>query len=232
MISSPLAENVREVVEELHNGSISTIMVTGDAPETALSIATQVGLVDTKDKRVLRVVSVDEEARTVLLEDMGAKRLSCVAGKTPSEPSAVALAQIDAAFRRDASLPAPLDSDPLNPPVLVATGAAIRSLLEPGNQTAPLFLPRIAVFARIAPQEKAAIIEILRNVCHSGEAESLLRPQTREGRARCRKLGINTRSIPGGTCLYVGDGANDVAALRAADAGVALMETMEYHNLS
>jgi cation-transporting ATPase 13A1 len=194
----PVRKDSASVIRALRESQHVTIMLTGDAPLTALYVAQQVGMTGT-------VASAGIAVKPPLL--LHYEALGVGVGGAPPPPAALESFSWRPALSTDVLAPiAAGDKDPMGTVKrlrtaghdLLVTGANWTALVSAAEAAGIDVWPvadQVAVFARMSPEGKETVVRALNKIL------------SKKGRAT----------------LMCGDGGNDVGALKTADVGVSLL---------
>ncbi|XOW20896.1 HAD-IC family P-type ATPase [Lactococcus cremoris] len=69
-IIDPPREEVKESIRQLHEANINVVMITGDHEKTARAIAYDLGIVKSKDAKVLKGIDLEEMSDQELYEEV------------------------------------------------------------------------------------------------------------------------------------------------------------------
>jgi cation-transporting ATPase 13A1 len=182
VVVTPLRPDTTETIARLRSAH-RLMMVTGDNVFTATAVARECGILRATAAHPMLLQSVD----------------------FATVPHSAVFSPLRARLDADETVPtitvttAEILDFAQRSPLVVHAGPALKQLLATENAASPLvsaLVPRVAVYARTSPEEKAVLI------------------------TRCRAAGERP--------CFVGDGSNDVGALKRASVGVALFETNDY----
>ena len=194
----PVRKDSASVIRALRESQHVTIMLTGDAPLTALYVAQQVGMTGT-------VASAGIAVKPPLLLHYEAPGVC--AGGTPPPPAPLESFSWRPALSTDVLAPIAAGvKDPVGTVKrlrtaghdLLVTGANWTALVSAAEAAGIDVWPvadQVAVFARMSPEGKETVVRALNKIL------------SKKGRAT----------------LMCGDGGNDVGALKTADVGVSLL---------
>eukprot|EP00884_Botryococcus_braunii_P021078 jgi/Botrbrau1/7654/Bobra.0159s0096.1 len=171
-----LRSDSKATIQALQEVNVRTIMVTGDHVRTAVSVAHECGMMEECPVCIIDAEDGPSGSRHVFTLAGHGERAQAVP-KSYAAP-AILQGQITCAV----------------------TGRGFQHLLkEPGRAMLDIALDQAAVWARMAPDQKHHLVE-------------LLSERGRAGRTSRRHV------------AFCGDGANDVGALKAAEVGVSLCD--------
>ncbi|KAI8364729.1 putative SPF1-P-type ATPase [Radiomyces spectabilis] len=137
VFTCPLKEDAVEALKELNESSHRCIMITGDNPLTASSVAREVGIVD-RD-----VLIVDKEEGS-------------------QEDDLVLFHSIDNSFRLEVNPNEPLDQKLLDKYDVCLTGTAMSQFMDKPNMK--LLLEHTWVYARVSPSQKEYLLVGLKDL--------------------------------------------------------------------
>ena len=210
-IEDKLQDGVPDAVKTLIGAGIKVWMITGDKQETAINIAVSCGLVNSKS--AAGVLGGDPDASDGIAAAEHPKLMICNASS--AETAASLLEEYMTEFEaHQAAAIAGGATDSVGE--LVIDGKTLNHIL---NTEAEWTLAELAsqcravVVCRASPRQKAAIVRMIMGytvAIAKGSANGIVR--------RIRK----TRRRMMGQMLAIGDGANDVAMIQAADIGVGI----------
>ncbi|CAJ1961879.1 unnamed protein product [Cylindrotheca closterium] len=175
----------KRIIGELERGGIKSIMLTGDAIDSALSVGRTVGLIKEQRVAILETTTLKGTAK---LRWRIVKQTNNVNGSSVEETQEkkVSLASVSRIFELNQKKKC----------AIAATGSALEQVFGDGSNEALELIAEnlscVSVIARATPGLKKSVILCLKK--------------------RCEK-----------TVLMCGDGANDVAAMKAADVSVAML---------
>ncbi|KAL4457986.1 hypothetical protein ABPG75_012851 [Micractinium tetrahymenae] len=181
---NPLRSDTTAIIAQLHDADIRTVMVTGDHARTAVSVAHNCGML-CQNRPVAFADTASAEGR-VEDTDLALTAAAPDGGELPALGGADELLGGVAAGSLAAAV----------------TGRGFEKLQELG--AVQPFLEGAGVFARMSPEDKRALMELLGDGSMADDGSEVA------------GLGHHV-----GFC---GDGANDVGALKAAHVGVSLCE--------
>lgn len=173
------------IIGELARGGIKSIMLTGDAIDSALTVGRTVGLIKERRVAILETTKVEGIAnlRWRIVKQCIEKNGSHM---EETQEKKVSLASVNRV----------IELNQKGKCAIAATGSALEQVFEGGSNEAfeliSEHLSSASVIARATPGLKKSVILCLKQ--------------------KCRK-----------TVLMCGDGANDVAAMKAADVSVAML---------
>jgi len=185
IFENKLKERTTEIIEELTNANIRTIMCTGDNILTAISVARECGVIN-KSAHCFAPHFVEGDAHTPL------SRLAWESvDNAVYQLDEYTLKPLPPPADHDSSLP--YDVSNLRNYSVAVTGDVFRWIID---YASPKVLREMLVvgqvYARMSPDEKGELIDKLQSIDY--------------------------------TAGFCGDGANDCAALKAADVGISLSE--------
>lgn len=204
----------RRVIEELNDGGIRSIMLTGDAIDAAITVASKVRLIEKRQVAVLEVVEdgIGESSlqwRFVKFQKGKKGRL----GKRSSSSETKSFSE--------SSLKDVLKLERLGKCAIATTGVALERVFE--NPSDPQVkcvldnLSRISVIARATPKQKNDVISHLK---HKNGRTVLMCGTKRP--ANVWKFNRGDSDLF--SCYSnIGDGVNDVTAMKSAHVAVALL---------
>jgi cation-transporting ATPase 13A1 len=215
--SCPLKTDSKRTVAELRASAHRVLMITGDAPLTALAVARELGFAgaahaQTQDPSVLDADAEGKGLRLTRvvtsavggggsqgsgsgggeddapLADAGLSAATALPAGLPAHEGLVRLLRAGAAAASSSS-----SASPAAPPLVCVTGRALEYLERTESPLNVAEVCRIAqVFARVSPAQKERVVELLAS--YLGEATAM-----------------------------VGDGSNDTGALKRAAIGLAVV---------
>lgn len=225
-IEDKLQEGVPQAIDTLLDAGIKVWMITGDKQETAINIATSCKLLRSPDNALIcnsdSYLSCQAKLRDLLLR-VNPKRSDSLSS-SPNEPPSAATNMLRTLSRTVTGKAArPRPKAPQRPPPgpktheLVVDGHTLSHIL--GTNLEPLLAElgtycRSVCVCRASPSQKACIVKLMK------EHEMKLAVGNATGVvARKRRFEKQVSS----KMLSIGDGANDVAMIQAADVGVGIM---------
>ncbi|KAK9839881.1 hypothetical protein WJX81_008363 [Elliptochloris bilobata] len=197
-IEDKLQEGVPDTIRLLIDAGMKVWMITGDKQETAINIAVACRLVHHADKLLVANEDGSPEAAQALLQDL-----------------------IGEARRRNAAEGARAE--------MVIDGRTLGRVLGSAGEGALAELASLCggvVVCRASPAQKAAIVRMMaRHKQQHLQASAPATPLGRALRALLAPARAARRQVHGvrSRMLAIGDGANDVAMIQAADLGIGVM---------
>jgi magnesium-transporting ATPase (P-type) len=196
----------KRVIQELQRGGIQPVMLTGDAIDAALAVASNVGLIKERKVAILETHGSSIEPmlrwRFVVLKD----------GK--ASPSSLQNSEVNMASVRDV-----VKRQKQGKYAMAATGDALELILdEPSSEKTMKSLAdnlfRFSVIARATPALKTLVVTCLKDRC-----DKTVMMCGKNVLAKIERIVTSCSHI----LFLLGDGVNDVSAMKAADVAVALL---------
>jgi len=211
-IEDKLQEGVPESIATLLDAGIRVWMITGDKRETAINIAVSCRLLKSEADAMLCEAGNPREASAVL------ERLLADAQARPGdEDAAKRNSRVLTRAPTGSSMKGAASCRPATAKELVIDGRTLAHILDtPLEEQLALLSSMCAsvVVCRASPSQKASIVLMMKRF----EAQQA----AGKSRGLWRWLKVLERGIHG-KMLSIGDGANDVAMIQAADVGVGVM---------
>ena len=243
VLSSPLKTDSRRTVRELQLSRHRVVMITGDAPLTAVAVAHQVGILKPAaapavDADAAVAAALPATTHVVLVLEVDPTRL-------PQQQSALRWRVVEMPYASDARR-----AEALMAAVDAINAAASRGRADGrdgGDETAgtfipaapPLFLPAVEGTEAVGTDALASVplcvsgaalqelinggfLAALDELCDRAAVFARVNPDHKERVI----VNINARAGPGGRphlTLMCGDGTNDVSALKQAHMGVSII---------
>eukprot|EP01041_Mallomonas_annulata_P008208 gene8208-16880_t len=252
-LSSKLKNDTKRTMEKLHAANIYTNMITGDHVYTAVAVAKDCGLILDKKKLFiidLNTMTNDIQIQTIdgniaLCSDLMNIRTKPVDIESCNELNISLLAQYltnKLNNNNDSNNDNEEDTEEIQ---LAITGQALQQLIDLWSSFVPILMRNCQVFARMKPKDKKMIVESLMrvnaqirsynntsgmdssigasSVNSSIEPGALLLEQNHQN-SSFSPSPCNEVQLPAYKVMFCGDGANDMAALRASTVGVSLCD--------
>ncbi len=190
-VDDQLQEGVPDTIKLLLEAGIKVWIITGDKQETAITIGASTNLLSSPETALLLNASTPAAA---------AQRMQ----------------ELQAAFV-DHAASSPKGSDG---PELVVDGGTLTHILADARLARTFAClgarARAVVVCRASPRQKSAVVKLMQRHLHASDSRAHSWLHASRWRRALRPL----IGAPGGRTLAIGDGANDVAMIQAADVGV------------
>lgn len=208
--ASPLKTDSLGAVKELLEADMRVLMITGDAPLTAVAVARQLNMGRGEGAAYVIDVEGGQGGRLACRQVLLPGPISAPAPRDAAPAFSDAAAAFASSLKaRAASLPDAASA--LRAPFFCTTGRALSLVEREGGPSALVDLCHVvSVFARVSPSQKEQIIGVLEHGARDFTAAGV--------RPSAQKVYV---------CAMVGDGSNDTGALKAASVGLAVISNPE-----